>query len=205
MKKKQRMDVMIQTIDRTLLSVDGGETMNKRDLFAGLSMKDIEEHQQTYADEVRKLYGKEIAEETEKRTSAYSADDWRTIMAEFDSIYRRIAARMKHGPDDAEVQAAVGAFRDHICQYHYDCTLDIFRGLGEVYITDERFTDSINQYGEGLAAFCGRQSSFTVTIRKTPGRKGRGFLAHLIRSATTAARRILLFESTTGAADTPHR
>ncbi|NLS89388.1 MerR family transcriptional regulator [Bacillus subtilis] len=153
MKKKQRMDEMIQTIDRTLLSVDGGETMNKRDLFAGLSMKDIEEHQQTYADEVRKLYGKEIAEETEKRTSAYSADDWRTIMAEFDSIYRRIAARMIHGPDDAEVQAAVGAFRDHICQYHYDCTLDIFRGLGEVYITDERFTDSINQYGEGLAAF----------------------------------------------------
>ncbi len=73
-------------------------------------MKDIEEHQQTYADEVRKLYGKEIAEETEKRTSAYSADDWRTIMAEFDSIYRRIAARMKHGPDDAEIQAAVGHF-----------------------------------------------------------------------------------------------
>lgn len=204
MKKKQRMDEMIQTIDRTLLSVDGGETMNKRDLFAGLSMKDIEEHQQTYADEVRKLYGKEIAEETEKRASAYSADDWRTIMAEFDSIYRRIAARMKHGPDDAEVQAAVGAFRDHICQYHYDCTLDIFRGLGEVYITDERFTDSINME-KVLPLFCGRRSSFTVTIRKTPGRKGRGFLAHLIRSATTAARRILLFESTTGAADTPHR
>lgn len=203
MKKKQRMDEMIRTIDRTLLSIDGGETMNKRDLFAGLSKKDIEEHQQTYADEVRKMYGKEIAEETEKRTSAYSADDWSTIMAEFDSIYRRIAARMKHGPDDAEVQAAVGAFRDHICHYHYDCTLDIFRGLGEVYITDERFTDSINME-KVLPLFCGRQSSFTVTIRKTPGRKGRGF-AHLIRSATTAARRILLFESTTGAANTPHR
>ncbi|TYS09955.1 MerR family transcriptional regulator [Bacillus subtilis] len=153
MKKKQRMEEMIQTIDRTIQSIEGGEQMNKRDLFAGLSMKDIGEHQQTYADEVRKLYGKEIAEETEKRTSAYSADDWRTVMAEFDSIYRRIAARMEHGPGDAEVQAAVGAFRDHICHYHYDCTLDIFRGLGEVYITDERFTDSINQYGDGLAAF----------------------------------------------------
>ncbi|MGG0025012.1 MerR family transcriptional regulator [Bacillus inaquosorum] len=136
-----------------LQSIEGGEHMNKRDLFAGFSMKDIEEHQQTYADEVRRLYGRKIAEETETRTSAYTADDWRVIMAEFDSIYRRIAARMEHGPDDAEVQAAVGAFRDHICQYHYDCTLDIFRGLAEVYITDERFTHSINQYGEGLAAF----------------------------------------------------
>ena len=76
--------VLSIAIDRTLLSVDGGETMNKRDLFAGLSMKDIEEHQQTYADEVRKLYGKEIAEETEKRTSAYSADDWRTIILHID-------------------------------------------------------------------------------------------------------------------------
>ncbi|MCY7866997.1 MerR family transcriptional regulator [Bacillus spizizenii] len=153
MKKKQRMEEMIQTVDRTLQSIEGGEHMDKRDLFAGLSMKDIEEHQQIYADEVRKLYGREIAEETEKRTSAYSADDWRAIMAEFDSIYRQIAARMIHGPDDAEVQSAVGAFRDHICQYHYECTLDIFRGLGEVYITDERFTNAINQYGEGLAAF----------------------------------------------------
>ncbi|MCI4167617.1 MerR family transcriptional regulator [Bacillus spizizenii] len=153
MKKKQRMEEMIQTVDRTLQSIKGGEHMDKRDLFAGLSMKDIEEHQQTYADEVRKLYGREIAEETEKRTSAYSADDWRAIMAEFDSIYRQIAARMIHGPDDAEVQSAVGAFRDHISQYHYECTLDIFRGLGEVYITDERFTNAINQYGEGLAAF----------------------------------------------------
>ncbi|SPU05153.1 ArsR family transcriptional regulator [Bacillus tequilensis] len=175
MKKKQRMEEMIQTIDRTLQSIEGGKLMNKRDLFAGLSMKDIEEHQQTYADEVRRLYGREAAEETEKRTSAYSADDWRAIMTEFDSIYRRIAARMEHGPGDPEVQEAVGAFRHHICQYHYDCTLDIFRGLGEVYITDERFTDSINQYGEGLAAFCGRRSSRTVTIRKNPGRKGRGF------------------------------
>ncbi|NTU25970.1 MerR family transcriptional regulator [Bacillus tequilensis] len=153
MKKKQRMEEMIQTIDRTLQSIEGGELLNKRDLFAGLSMKDIEEHQQTYADEVRRLYGREVAEETEKRTSAYSADDWRAIMAEFNLIYRRIAERMEHGPGDPEVQAAVGAFRDHICQYHYDCTLDMFRGLGEVYITDERFTDSINQYGEGLAAF----------------------------------------------------
>ncbi len=153
MKKKQRMEEMIQTLDRTLQSIEGGELMNKRDLFAGLSMKDIEEYQKAYADEVRNLYGREIAEETEKRTSAYSSDDWRAIMAEFDSIYRRIAARMEYGPDDTEVQAAVGAFRDHICQYHYDCTLDIFRGLGEVYITDERFTDSINQYGAGLAAF----------------------------------------------------
>ncbi|AUZ28151.1 MerR family transcriptional regulator [Bacillus subtilis] len=153
MKKKQRMEEMIQTIDRTLQSIEGGELMNKRDLFAGLSMKDIEEHQKAYADEVRKLYGREIAEETEKRASVYSSDDWRAIMTEFDSIYRRIAARIEHGPGDVEVQAAVGAFRDHICQYHYDCTLDIFRGLGEVYITDERFTDSINQYGEGLAAF----------------------------------------------------
>ncbi|MEC1527766.1 MerR family transcriptional regulator [Bacillus spizizenii] len=153
MKKKQRMEEMIQTVDRTLQSIEGGKHMDKQDLFAGLSMKDIEEHQQTYADEVRKLYGREIAEETEKRTSAYSADDWRAIMAEFDSIYRQIAARMIHGPDDAEVQSAVGAFRDHISQYHYECTLDIFRGLGEVYITDERFTNAINQYGEGLAAF----------------------------------------------------
>lgn len=203
MKKKQRMDEMIQTIGRTLLSVDGGETMNKRDLFAGLSMKDIEEHQHTYADEVRKLYGKEIAEETEKRTSAYSADDWRSIMAEFDSIYRRIAAQM--GPMMQRFRPQWGhfaiIFANIITIAHSTFSEDSGKCIS---LTSDLPIQSINME-KVLPLFCGRRSSFTVTIRKTPGRKGRGFLAHLIRSATTAARRILLFESTTGAANTPHR
>lgn len=32
-------------------------------------------------------------------------------------------------------------------------SLEVFAGLGEMYVQDERFTKSIDKYGEGLAQF----------------------------------------------------
>ena len=32
-------------------------------------------------------------------------------------------------------------------------SLDAFKGLGEMYVEDERFTENIDQFGEGLALF----------------------------------------------------
>jgi hypothetical protein len=37
--------------------------------------------------------------------------------------------------------------------YYYDCTLEIFRGLGDLYVMDERFTRNIDKDQPGYAAF----------------------------------------------------
>ncbi|MBY8911688.1 MerR family transcriptional regulator [Bacillus sp. YC2] len=153
LKKRERIDRMIETADKTIASIEGGAEMKKRELFAGLSMKEIEEHQMKYADEARALYGKAMTDETEKKTAAYTQKDWSAIMSEWGAIYERIAKRMEKGPDDAEVQEAVGDFRNHISTFFYDCTPDIFRGLGDLYTADQRFTENIDRYGKGLSAF----------------------------------------------------
>jgi MerR family transcriptional regulator, multidrug-efflux activator len=47
----------------------------------------------------------------------------------------------------------VADWRQFITDHYYDCTIDIFRGLGDLYVADKRFTKNIDKYGEGLAAF----------------------------------------------------
>lgn len=153
LKKRERIDRMLETADKTIASIEGGAEMKERELFAGLSMKEIAEQQTKYADEARALYGKAMTDQTEKKTAAYTQKDWNGIMSEWGAIYERIAKRMEKGPDNAEVQKAVGDFRNHISTYFYECTPDIFRGLGDLYTADQRFTENIDRYGKGLSAF----------------------------------------------------
>ena len=47
----------------------------------------------------------------------------------------------------------VGEWRQLITDNFYECTPEIFRGLGEMYVNDKRFTVNIDKYKKGLAGF----------------------------------------------------
>lgn len=65
---------------------------------------------------------------------------------------------MKHlSPDDAAVQQKVAQLQQHITGNFYTCTNEILRGLGEMYVADERFRTNIDRAGgEGTAEFVRR-------------------------------------------------
>jgi MerR family transcriptional regulator, multidrug-efflux activator len=153
LKKKERLEEMIRTVEKTIESIEGGMKMEKKDMFKGFDMTEIEEHQKKYAKEARERYGKETVERVEQRTSKYTKEDWAAIMSKWEGIYQKIIARMEYGPEDTQVQEAVGELRQLFTDYFYDCTIEIFRGLGDLYVNDERFTANIDKYHKGLAAF----------------------------------------------------
>jgi DNA-binding transcriptional MerR regulator len=153
MAKKRRLEEMIRTVDKTLESLKGGIPMEQRELFEGFDMSEIEKYQTQYAEEARERWGKEIVDESLKRTSRYTASDWAAIMARQNEIYHKVIAGMDKGPADPQVQQAVAELRQHITDNFYDCTLEIFRGLGDLYVSDPRFTANIDKYKEGLASF----------------------------------------------------
>lgn len=153
-KKRARLDELIESVEKTIQSIEGGITMNKKDMFKAFDMSEIEKHQEKYAEETRQKYGKSDAyKESQEKTSKYSKDDWAAVMSRGQVIFEKIAAHMDKAPDAPEVQEAVAEWRQHITQSFYNCTPEIFRGLGEMYVADERFTTNIDQTKAGLAAF----------------------------------------------------
>jgi hypothetical protein len=60
---------------------------------------------------------------------------------------------MDRGPADAQVQEGVAELRQHITDHFYECTPEIFRDLGDLYISDERFTANLDKNKPGYAVF----------------------------------------------------
>ena len=56
-------------------------------------------------------------------------------------------------PDSPQAQALVKKWQDYITDNYYNCTKEILSCLGQMYVGDERFTQHIDQYGVGTAAF----------------------------------------------------
>lgn len=153
LEKRERMDRMLETVDRTIRSIDEGTPLSGQDMFDGFDMGRIREHQAKYGEEARRLYGKQVVEETEGKVSGYSEDRWKEIHGAISDIYGKLASRMSYGPADNQAQEAIAAWRQTITDHFYDCTLEIFRGLGDLYVEDERFTASIDSHAPGLARF----------------------------------------------------
>ncbi|GAB2021105.1 hypothetical protein RyT2_01780 [Pseudolactococcus yaeyamensis] len=69
-------------------------------------------------------------------------------------LFHDLAKLKDEQPTSPIAQAAIDnmyhVFNDTL-GYHY--TLEVFAGLGQMYLQDERFTENLRQYGEGFPEF----------------------------------------------------
>lgn len=91
--------------------------------------------------------------ESARRTSGYSKADWQRMKAEVDEHNSRLveAFAVGHAPDSVEAMDLVEEHRQHITRWFYDCPPAMHRALGEMYVTDPRFTKTFEDMTEGLA------------------------------------------------------
>lgn len=69
-------------------------------------------------------------------------------------IFRRIGQVRTGSPASAEAQALIEELRSYICGHYYNCTTQILRGLGQMYISGGEMTDNIDRAGgPGTAEF----------------------------------------------------
>ncbi|MFO7172256.1 MAG: MerR family transcriptional regulator [Bacillota bacterium] len=145
--QQERIRRLIQTIDRTLAAMEGGEPVAGKDLFDGFDPSQYEE-------EARRRWGhtREYQESTE-RTRRYTQADWEVIKAEGKEILEGLAALLDRDPADPEVQNWIRRHHQHINSRFYTCSPEVYRGLADLYVTDERFTAFWERIRPGMAQF----------------------------------------------------
>lgn len=142
-RKRRQLDEMIGTIDRTIQEGKGEGSMTHEERFRGFDFSN-----NSYEQEARDRFGDEAVDETNNKLQQFGGKQQGTM----NEIYRRLAEVRHQSPDAKEAQEVIGdwyEFLNTIGTY----SLDAFAGLGEMYVADERFTDNIDQFGEGLASF----------------------------------------------------
>ena len=153
-KKVERLLKIIETIDKTRDHYERGDKMLNEERFDGFDMTEIEAHKAKYAKEVAMRWGETDAyEESRNKMSTYGPEDYKRIQLETEGIYKEIIDLMDQPVSDSRVQALVHSLRIGITDNFYECTKEIFAGLGEMYVLDDRFKDNLNGYGEGFAEY----------------------------------------------------
>lgn len=74
------------------------------------------------------------------------------INREGNRIYNAVASLMHLPPDAPQVQTEMEAYYILLNRF-YDCTPKMFRGLADLYASDSRFANNIDQHGKGLSKY----------------------------------------------------
>ena len=112
------------------------------------------EQQQQYEREVRLQYGPERVNETIARWNSYSQEKQDAIIEEGSRIYAAFADAMQAGKGsaDREVRELLDGWQEHLRRF-YEPSLDVLRGLGQMYNSHPDFIANFQNIHAGLPAY----------------------------------------------------
>ncbi|MFD0662403.1 TipAS antibiotic-recognition domain-containing protein [Thermocatellispora tengchongensis] len=109
-----------------------------------------------HAAEAERRWGGSAAwQESQRRMGSMTGQDWVRFKDEgalvVDGFLKALADGEPAGGERAMELAE--QHRAHITRWCYECTYDIHRGLGDLYVSDPRFTAAYDSQAPGLAAY----------------------------------------------------
>lgn len=138
--RQRRISVMLNTIEKTILNLKGKKMITNEELYEGFST-DVR-------NEAIKMYGIDNVEVGEKYLKKLSKEQLEQLKSEQKEILNQLFALVDHEPEGDEVQLVVARHYKNIRKFWgtdgwADTQRKAYKGLGELYVADERFT-SVN-------------------------------------------------------------
>jgi MerR family transcriptional regulator, thiopeptide resistance regulator len=144
-----RLGALAAAVEAAIAAQHTGTRIEEASMFEGFDPTQ-------YEDEARKRWGQtEVYQESARRTGSYGEAEWRQIRRESDEIVRELVGLMQSGEpaDGAAARLLAERHREHISRWFYPCSVQMHRGLGEMYVADERFARTYEREATGLAAY----------------------------------------------------
>lgn len=180
--KKERIELLIKSAEMTLQNNAGTTTLSNEERFAAFAEKKNMDDVSKYKMEISELRDGHLAEnglatgekvevdvqvstaatdestklekavDLEEKQPEKEEEDLEEINREGNRIYDAVAALMHLPPETHAVQIEMEAYYSLLNRF-YDCTPRMFRGLADLYASDSRFANNIDQHGKGLSAY----------------------------------------------------
>lgn len=148
-REQERLGHLLTTIERTIQHQQEGTAMtDEREMYEGFTP----EESHALRTEAMERWGADRVRSSELRVRSLSSAQWKEFKANMTVMEERLAALMDRPPEDAAVQSVVAEHHEMI-GFFYKVTEEIYRGLAELYVSDQRFTEHYDRHRAGLAAF----------------------------------------------------
>ena len=156
----QRLEQLIQTVDRTISHLQGESDMSPKGLFEGFS----EEQQEKYARQAEQMYDPETVRASNRKWKSYPDEKKQAILDEGKQIYHDMIAAMPKGADSPEAQAIVERWRKHM-DYFWTPSLEQLQGLASMYGSNPEFKANFDAMHPDLADFMRSAVAFYVNSK----------------------------------------
>lgn len=147
--EKRRIEIMLETLEKSVQNMKGRMTMSIKDKFNGFDFTN-----NPYEDEARRLWGDKAVDQSNAHIKSLSQNEQEAIANGMDALFTDLAKIRMEAPDSATAQAAMAKMYSHFnTNFGFRYSLEAFAGVGQMYVTDERFTENVDKYGVGLSKF----------------------------------------------------
>lgn len=149
-KQSDRLDKLLTTIDKTIKELKEDKTMlSDEELYEGFSKEQIE----AWNKEVDEQYDPKMVAESRDNVSKMTKPEMDAIKTEQENQAKELAELMdEYAIDSEEVQAIIK--RHHqINEKFYKTSAEVYKGLGDMYVSDSRFAEFYDRYKPGLSKY----------------------------------------------------
>jgi len=160
--KQDQITEMLNTIDKTILNLKDKTMLSNEDLYKGFSSEEADKIRQ----EAIKKYGKEV-EKSEQYLKNLTKTQIEKLKQEQKDIFKRLSLLTAEAPDSETVQKEIALHYQNIRKFwgthnSSDSQKEQYKGLGKLYISDERFVLVDGKYQPKFAEFISKAMSYFV-------------------------------------------
>lgn len=163
--RRDRISTLLVTIDKTMLHLKGKTMLTHQELYEGLPKEKGEAYRQGAIDK----YGKKEVEHAENHLLNLGKAGFEQLKVEQLTIAQQLVALLNEDPTSPIVQEQVARHYANIRQFwgtvnSSDKQAEAYKGLGQLYVSDERFTMVNGQPNPEFALFLSKAMSHFVDI-----------------------------------------
>ncbi len=145
--EKERLLTLINTLEKTIKSIERKMNMSTKEKFMGFTPQDNQKYKRAAIEK----YGAAVIEQAGQKQRGKEqlvADGFNKIFFAFsDNLSNGLAATAKENIDLA------AALHRHLCQYAFDCSTEVFSKIGFGYVQNDEFKQNIDKFGAGTAQY----------------------------------------------------
>ncbi|WP_054861109.1 MULTISPECIES: TipAS antibiotic-recognition domain-containing protein [Gracilibacillus] len=152
--KRNRLDNIIATVEKTIASREGGDQMSDQEKFAAFKERMIKENELKYGEEIREKYGDNTINESNAKLRKMSEEDYQALQQIEAEVFALLQQAYETGDPESELaQALVLKHKEWLMYSWSSYSKEAHAGLAEMYVADQRFTAYYDKHVEGGTAF----------------------------------------------------
>lgn len=153
--RRERIDALILTVNKTLNEMQGGEKMSNQEKFEAFKRQMVDENEEKYGEEVRSKYGDATADASNATVMGMNQEqfkEWEDLSVAIKEGLKK-AVNEGENPEGEEGLRIAGLHRKWLSGTMKTVSDEMHMGLAQMYVADERFTAYYDSEVSGCAEF----------------------------------------------------